>query len=1141
MSNSHHQDETGNSGGEENDHSQHEDHLIRPYGYYEEIRRLLAEQYQDDPEGMDTMDSNDFFSHSQFKEYDENGDVLLKHLQVQDLSSHDGATNPYLLHTKATTTLTNNADSTTNRHETFQFLNLAVAIGLSQPSQEEGGEDVPLKFYYGICAAMLLAAHDFNTHPNHGGVAPDLHTLLNDDQAAGGRACPQLKLLVDFYDSKYPQSPTKGAAVLRQVIHQRPYPYQPAAVVGAIRSRVSMPLALLNSFREIPQVSFASTSTELDNAQSYPYFARTIPSSIGDVKAVGQFLQHFAKSTHVVILYMQDDTYATTYRLALEQECTRLGISTQAVGLFFFRADHQSVQLKQSVAAAVKTLKSIGYRHFVAIVSPNHLHQLIELGAPAGLFGPKHFWLLSNSITSWVNPLALTLSPNQNGQNKTNEVAELFRFEPDSPQAKALQGMAIVTAGVSQRDAPRLTKALRETISSSQQQQENPHEPRSGRGDFGTYFQSKSPFASEVVQFPSNLSSLGNGELYTPGYWEYFAYDAVMTLGLAACRAMSSALNATGDGSSMGISGRDVLDQLSNVSFVGASGPLTLDPATLSRQPNSTTYVVLNTLRSEVGSDGKVGFDIVTAGEYSIIANHSDGHVDEHGDAGNHSDQVAMWRYTDGVQGFNYSCSTMVPPPSLPRLVQNNAYDNGGAAKAAYILFTAVGVLLMMTSLGFAAWTFRYRKSYVIRASQPGFLMVLCVGVFFMALSIVTLAATHYLPTSTNGDDDDGLLVGATIYYNDNWANASCMATHWFFNFGFGVSFSALFAKMWRINKILGNSVERFRRVVVQPRDVAVPGIIIVLGNLLITLIWQLVDPLRLVWVDDESGPVDQFGRPTDKLPECDSEEGLDVYFRMIIFCLNAAIIVGANFQAYRARNISTEFSESVYIAYAMGIILQALIISIPVFFYDGASGNAAYIAQSIIYVITVSTMILLIFVPKVGFWLHRKRASELRRVEKEELRLRHGPPRHREFMMPGPSAIHEEEKDGSNSVDGNGDDEDKSAPDVHVATFSRRPSSLTLARNGTNKDISPSAKNLGSEPGVNAPNKPARPISGLLVLSSDDIMSSSYQTNCSADDLMGPVLDIDAARRKGNALYGHTASPTPDPASTTARSSEER
>eukprot|EP00522_Entomoneis_paludosa_P002148 CAMPEP_0172466490 /NCGR_PEP_ID=MMETSP1065-20121228/56282_1 /TAXON_ID=265537 /ORGANISM="Amphiprora paludosa, Strain CCMP125" /LENGTH=61 /DNA_ID=CAMNT_0013223305 /DNA_START=109 /DNA_END=291 /DNA_ORIENTATION=+ len=61
MSNSHHQDETGNSGGEENDHSQHEDHLIRPYGYYEEIRRLLAEQYQDDPEGMDTMDSNDFF------------------------------------------------------------------------------------------------------------------------------------------------------------------------------------------------------------------------------------------------------------------------------------------------------------------------------------------------------------------------------------------------------------------------------------------------------------------------------------------------------------------------------------------------------------------------------------------------------------------------------------------------------------------------------------------------------------------------------------------------------------------------------------------------------------------------------------------------------------------------------------------------------------------------------------------------------------------------------------------------------------------------------------------------------------------------------------------------------------------------
>jgi len=184
---------------------------------------------------------------------------------------------------------------------------------------------------------------------------------------------------------------------------------------------------------------------------------------------------------------------------------------------------------------------------------------------------------------------------------------------------------------------------------------------------------------------------------------------------------------------------------------------------------------------------------------------------------------------------------------------------------------------------------------------------------------------------------------------------------------------SALFAKTWRINKILGARVNRFRRIVVGPRDVMLPGVLTVLGNLIVLLIWQLLDPLRLVKVDDKNGPVDRFGRPLELIDSCESERGLDGYFVSSLLILNGAIIIAANIQAYRARHITTEFSESRYIGLAMGVILQSIVVGLPVLIYDSGS-EADYIARTIIMIITCLSILMLIFVPKVGVWLKLRR-----------------------------------------------------------------------------------------------------------------------------------------------------------------------
>mmetsp|Transcript_1378 Transcript_1378/g.2985 ORF Transcript_1378/g.2985 Transcript_1378/m.2985 type:complete len:1168 (+) Transcript_1378:302-3805(+) len=1092
-----------------------------PFGYYEELRRLLIEGDPDDSHAI-AMDQGNLLHTIQVQDLrhdhpHHNNNIyapLESSLLDNNTTNNNNKTSPpppYLLHLQTTTSITDNQDSTTSTSsqevETLHILNIAVAMGLSQSPY---GPDP----FLGLCGTLLLAAHQFNNNNN----SINQHCPKNTN----------LKLIVDFYDTGNPLDPTQAAAVLRKSIHPRAWPYQYGAVIGAMTSRATLPLALLNSWKQIPQVSFASTSTELDEKQSYPYLARTIPGSDADAKAVTAYLQQQLRSTHVVILSMQDDVYATRYRITLEREFQRAGMMTQTVGLSFVvqtETDATNAKLRESARAAVQQLVTIGYQHFVAIVTPHHLVHLIEYGAPEGLFGPNHFWLCTDSIRPWIRDKATV-----------RQMATMFRFDRDSPQARALQGLALLAAGTSQEDGQGLMESYRDTLLSEENAEA-----------FGDYFHSKSP---QGYEFPSNFSGLPDNQMdpLRLGQWDYFAHDAVTTLGMAACQALS---HKSADGGES-IQGPDVLAQLANISFDGVSGRVELDPDTLSRKIKTTTFVLTNTFMSDVGPDGKVGFKAEIVAEYSHDDRHDDDDDDHHHDEeDSHTDHptnqekkpkpkpYTRWKFINDIQGFNYSDFSTTPPKSLPFLQQQNSFRGGGAIKAAFLVFTTAGAMLMLTSIGFAVWTFWYRNSYVIRTSQPGFLIMLCVGTFFMALSIVTLSFGYYLPSQPWGDHTDpshfdhehtthehdhGVSLETYningVVTNDGWARFSCMATHWFFNFGFGLAFSALFAKMWRINKILGDGVEHFRRVVVQPKDVMVPGIIIVLGNLLILLCWQIMDPLRFVWRDEVESPVDKFGRYTEQTHMCVSEKGYDSWFIAALYLLDGGTILAANVQAYRARHVSTEFSESVYIAYAMAIIFQAVLISVPVFLYENPEDASSYYAKSIIYVIIVSTMIILIFVPKAGFWLRQRRASKLIRLQQEEMM------KEEELdLRPIPEALDynaEDEAVISNEAKDNGS--------IQVATFAQRPSSLTLLRKAelhelgsfsggswTSTDVRKEELALESKPVLGS-------FAARMVLSSD--MSSSYQTNGSEGDLRGPVLT--PSRRNTAALANLMAGKPP-------------
>lgn len=141
-------------------------------------------------------------------------------------------------------------------------------------------------------------------------------------------------------------------------------------------------------------------------------------------------------------------------------------------------------------------------------------------------------------------------------------------------------------------------------------------------------------------------------------------------------------------------------------------------------------------------------------------------------------------------------------------------FDNlnhlGTGIRAAGFSLMAIVFLL---SVGLATFTAAKRKHKVVRASQPIFLICVCAGCFIFISTIIPLSIDDSVATQRGCD-------------------IACVSVPWLASIGFTVIFSALFAKIWRINQIWKHS-DQFRRVKISERDVLKPFLVLLFLNCL--------------------------------------------------------------------------------------------------------------------------------------------------------------------------------------------------------------------------------------------------------------------------------------------------------------------
>jgi branched-chain amino acid transport system substrate-binding protein len=255
------------------------------------------------------------------------------------------------------------------------------------------------------------------------------------------------------------------------------------------------------------------------------------------------------------------------------------------------------------------------------------------------------------------------------------------------------------------------------------------------------------------------------------------------------------------------------------------------------------------------------------------------------------------------------------------------------------------------------AWTLWFRSRDAVRSAQPVFLNLVALGCLILSLSIIPLTVEESyrfeLDEVTRKESD---IPNESI----GRADSACMAFPWLLGMGFAVTFSALFAKIWRIRRIVLQA-QLFRRVKVEAKDVAsiIVGVVSLQGAVLLT--WQLVSPLQ--WKRTVEA-VSDLGFPTESVGSCASDHSLG--FSIVLFAINICCLLIALWLCWVSRDFPSHINEAKWITVSVLGIFQVLLLAAPVSVIAQSDTSASFFVKSTAIFISSMAVTCLIFVPKM-------------------------------------------------------------------------------------------------------------------------------------------------------------------------------
>ena len=128
---------------------------------------------------------------------------------------------------------------------------------------------------------------------------------------------------------------------------------------------------------------------------------------------------------------------------------------------------------------------------------------------------------------------------------------------------------------------------------------------------------------------------------------------------------------------------------------------------------------------------------------------------------------------------------------------------------------------------------------------------------------------------------------------------------------------------------------------------------------------------MQQVWVRTE--PNDTY----ESYGSCKAEGKASIALLTLLAVVNALALVFANIEAFRARNVTSEFSESQYVMIIMICLAQALFIGVPLLVIVRYNATASYFMWAGLIFVVTTTILGLLFVPKMILMRQSHRAAD--------------------------------------------------------------------------------------------------------------------------------------------------------------------
>jgi hypothetical protein len=292
-------------------------------------------------------------------------------------------------------------DNTSTPHEPMAFCHLESLI----PFTDEHG--LPVLHAYEGAMGVFLALKHLNTGDGS----------IIEEVAGLNEWCPIKFPTQHFFDTRYdarrtfahvdrqtslmdPKALEEDLLVNDPSLEEVSSNVRPSAFIGGFSSSVTAITAFLANLRNFPQVSGQSTSSDLDNRNDYPLFARTVPNEEYEARNALIWWLEELKLRYIAVIHT-NDVHGQVYARSLRTYARELQeIKNVSVDIMYISLDEDGDNIPEALSA----LEASEYRYIFAVLSQRHLYdQLMEAAYNAGLAGnpnEEYNWFFGDSFRS---------------------------------------------------------------------------------------------------------------------------------------------------------------------------------------------------------------------------------------------------------------------------------------------------------------------------------------------------------------------------------------------------------------------------------------------------------------------------------------------------------------------------------------------------------------------------------------------------------------------------------------------------------------------------------------------------------------------------------------------------------------------